>query len=842
MKQTISLNGLWTLSGTDESGAPLTLPIRIPDYVIPTLVQAGLLPDVYYRDNAKLCQWVEEREWRFSLKFDLPEGVDIRNARLRFESVDTFATYELNGTVLGESKNVFLPVSFEVGALLREADNELTVTVHPWRECIGEVPSLEAAFTNERVHIRRTQCTFFWDWVERFVSAGIAGKVELIFPDKAEISDVSVVTRSLPDGYASLALTLETSGARACDARYDIAIIDPDGACVWSERARVYLGRITRQADIPNPRLWWPLGYGDQPLYTLRVRLLTPEGEALDERECVFGIRTAQLFYPRDAVGSHDEQLTMAMRKTEDHFSHFPELPTHTGEGMIILVNGVRIYGKGGNWVPPTPFPGANDEAVTEHLVEMAAGCNANFLRVWGGGVYGSETFYRACDRLGVMVSQDFMFSCGTYPYQNEEFLALVEEEARYNVRRLRNHPSLIFWSGNNENCDGYDFDDPNEPTLPMAERVLIPVLRELDPTRDFRLGSPWGGYNNGEQTVGDNHGSYWWVGAETINVKFFNDVSRFNTESPYSGYALPSTMRHFLKEEDYMTDGSDVFEYHIKNNDYFTEVLKWPSVHGRLIRNSEILLGKPATPTQRLYRRAYVQYEWSRFTVEGARRSKWHNAAMQYWMYNDCWPAVGYATVDFYGKPKAGWYSSKRVFAPLAASVTERDGELCFYTFNDTREDHKLSYRVTLYDSEANAFTTLSEGETLSRANENRVFLTMPVEDALAAKEKKGIMLCDLYEDGRRVERARWYPSWLSEVQTYEATVSVSHDIDARTVTLTCTDGLALGVALDADALFEEGFFDLCAGESMTVAYRPLPDFDTVTPYAYNARFVGNT
>ena len=838
MKEKLILNGQWTLTGTDEGGAPLSLPIQIPGYVIPTLVEAGFLPDVYYRENAKLCQWVEEREWRFSLTFDLPRGVDVSDACLRFESVDTYASYELNGTPIGTSKNVFCPACFAIGSLLREEGNELVVTVHPWRECIGDVPSLEAAFTNERVHIRRTQCTFFWDWVERFVSAGIAGDVALIFPDYAQIEDVSVLTRSLPGDYASLLVEVETKGARDGKARYDIAILDPDGACVWKENARVTLPRVSRQADILHPHLWWPHGYGDQPLYTLRVRLLSPEGALLDEREMPFGIRTAQLLYPRDVQGSLDEELTMSMRRTEDHFSHFAELPTHTGEGMIIVINGVRIYGKGGNWVPPTPFPGANDREITEHLLEMAVGCNANFLRVWGGGVYGSDAFYAACDRLGIMVSQDFMFSCGTYPYRNEDFLASVEEEARYNVRRLRSHPSLIFWSGNNENCDGYDFDDPAEPTLPMAERVLIPVLRELDPTRDFRLGSPWGGYNNGEQTIGDNHGSYWWVGAETITTKFFDDVSRFNTESPYSGYALPTTMRHFLSEEDYMTDGSEAFEYHIKNNEYFTEVLKWPSVHGRLIRNSEILLGRPETPEQRLYRRAYVQYEWSRFTVEGARRAKWHNAAMQYWMYNDCWPAVGYATIDFYGKPKAGWYSSKRVFAPIAASVHEKDGALRCYVFNDTREDRALTYRVRLYNSEAHAFRTLAEGALTSVANENCVFLTLPLDVVGNAKENKGVVLCDLYEGEKLVDRARWYPAWLAEVSLDRATVAISHDPDAHTVSLTCLDGLALGVVIDADAIFDEGFIDLCAGESITVSYRPLDTFDGITPYAYNASF----
>ena len=545
MKQIISLNGEWTLTGEDASGAPLSLPIRIPGYVTPTLEAAGLIPPIYYRDNAKGLGWIEEKTWHFSRRFDLPRGVSTKGARLYFESVDTFARYELNGVRVGESDNMFYPAEFSVGSLLREGENELVVTVLPWRECLGDVPPLEAAFSTwERVYIRRTQCTFFWDWVERFVSAGIAGEASLILPDRAEIEDISILTRSLVEDYASLLLEVQTKGARDGAARYEITLVDPEGKTVWQECARVCFDRVCRQAEIRHPRLWWPCGYGEQPLYTACVRLLDADGGTLDERSTTFGIRTAQLFYPRDEVGSFEEAGTRYKREIEGHYN--PDVPkqTHTGEGMIIVVNGVRINAKGANWVPPTPFPGADDEGIIRHLVKMAALGNQNFLRVWGGGVWGSEAFYDACDRYGVMVSQDFMFSCGTYPYTDEEFLASVEREVRYNVRRLRNRPSLIFWTGNNENCDYFDFDDPKEPTRPMAERVLLPVMRELDPMRDFRLGSPWGGYDNGEGTVGDNHGSFWWVGAETITPRFFDAPARFNSESPFAASSRMRTSR----------------------------------------------------------------------------------------------------------------------------------------------------------------------------------------------------------------------------------------------------------------------------------------------------------
>ncbi|MBQ8859660.1 MAG: hypothetical protein IJ012_07755, partial [Clostridia bacterium] len=632
-KQIISLDGAWLLRGENEAGEPLSLPVTVPGYVHTTLEKAGVIPPMYWRDNAKKCQWIEGKTWEFCRVFDAP-AADLSAAVLSFGGVDTYAEYILNGTPLGRSDDMFIPQTFFVGHLLREKGNELRVLIHPWSEVISpELPPVRMAFSSyERGYIRRTQCTFFWDWVERFVSAGVWQSVSLILPAPAEIGAVAVSTKSILSDYASLDISLETVGAKQKNCRFTLTVSDPDGRPVWREAGRVFHDRIDLQADVKAPLLWWPHGYGEQPLYTLTAALFGVDGELYEERTETFGIRTVQFLFPKDEAGSAEE----ARSRWTESFRGRPE-PERTGEGMILVVNGVRVYATGGNWVPPTPFPGENDRDIYENLVRLAAEGNCNFLRVWGGGIYETDYFYELCDRYGVMVSQDLIMSCGDYPYEDPHFRAQLAAEMRAAMRRLRNHPSLIFWSGNNENCSDFDWDDPAVKTSAITEELLLPLARELDPSRVFRFGSPYGGKGNNDFIIGDNHVSWWWKGAENMTPANYDCVARFVTESPLEGYSLPSTLKKFLSDEDIANPTGEVFEYHIKNNEYFTTVLKWPSVHGRLMRNAEVMLGKWENEEERLYRSAYVQYEWARFTIEAARRAKWYNAALQFWMYNDC-------------------------------------------------------------------------------------------------------------------------------------------------------------------------------------------------------------
>ena len=832
MKTEISLNGKWLLTGKDASGKPIELPVQVPGYVHPTLEDAGLIPSVFWRDNARQCQWVEKVEWTFSHTFEIPAKQDLSRAELHFGGIDTYADIYLNNKHIGATENMFVPLRISVAKNLKHGRNDLKVVIHPYASMLhGKRLDYPSAFDSTRVHVRRVQCTFLWDWVERFVSAGIWKEVKLVFPEAATIGDVFVYTQEIAPTSASLVLNLQTHSAIQLGCRFAVKLEDPDGQVVWNQSGRVVSPSITLQADLPNAQLWWPNGYGEQPLYRAIFTLSSAKGVLLDRKTVRFGIRTVRFECLRDQPGSPEEDRTTRLRQFLKHTDN-----PYPGEGFTLLVNGTRIFCKGGNWVPPTPFPGSLPPSHNENLVRLAAEAGMNILRVWGGGEYETEEFYDCCDRYGVMVMQDFMLSCADYPEDDPQFVENLRQEVHANLLALRNHCSIVCWTGNNENCDGFDWDDPKMTDRALLDEVFRPELATLDPTRPFRPGSPWGGLKNSDYTVGDCHDSWWWTGAEKITPQHFSLVPRFSTEYPNGGYPLPTVMRKFLADSDLQEPDGEMLEYHIKNNPFFDK-LGWPTVHGRLIRNAQVILGKGETAEQELFHRAFLQYEWVRLVIEGMRRAKWYNSGVLFWMYNDCWPALGYALVDYYGRPKPGWFAAKRAFAPVVASIAQENGLLVFSVLNDSPQPRKLTAKVL----EANALTGIVKKRqqlTISlTTHENLEVLQQPVPN----EDHHTIFFLELWEDGIRLDRARWNAGWLSQLETTPARLSWKRA--GNTITVRCQKGIALGVTFDGAFVPEDNCFDLLPGEERTIRLRP-PYGSTrtgvkVIPYAYRGIFV---
>ncbi|MBR4124861.1 MAG: hypothetical protein IKR13_01540 [Victivallales bacterium] len=838
MKTEISLSGKWLLTGKDASGKSIELPVQVPGYVLPTLQDTGLIPPIFWRDNAKQCQWVEKVEWTFSHIFKVPPGQDLSRAELHFGGIDTFADIYLNEKHIGSAKNMFVPLRLQVAEALRTGRNSLKVVIHPYATMIEDKRlDYPSAFDATRVHVRRVQCTFLWDWVERFISAGIWKDVKLVFPEASTIVDVFVYTQDIAPTSASLIMKLHTQGAMEQGCRFAVDIKDPDGKLVWNQTGRVFSPSITLQADLPDVRLWWPNGYGEQPLYHASFTLYSSDGAMLDRKTIRTGIRTIRFECLRDQPGSPEEARTAQVRKYLKQTDN-----PHIGESLILLVNGRRIFGKGGNWVPPTPFPGSLPSSHTENLIRLAAEAGMNLLRVWGGGEYELEEFYDLCDQFGIMVLQDFMLSCADYPEDDPEFVANLRQEVHANLLALRNHCSIVCWTGNNENCDGFEWDDPKMTDRALLDEVFLPALAMLDPTRPFRPGSPWGGLKNGDQTVGDCHDSWWWAGAEKITPQHFSMVPRFSSEYPNGGYPLPAAMLKFLSNSDLQEPDGKMLEYHIKNNPFFDK-LGWPTVHGRLIRNTQIILGESDTAEQELFHRAYLQYEWVRLVIEGMRRAKWYNSAVLFWMYNDCWPALGYALVDYYGRPKPGWFSAKRAFAPVVATIAEENGLLVFSVLNDSPRPRKLTARILEADTLTGKIKVMEEMpisfiDTASLpAYQNHEILWQ----ALPANPRRTLLFLELWEDGDLVVRARWNAGWLSQLEITPARLSWKRS--GNTIIVHCHKGIALGVTFDGNFISEDNCFDLLPGEKRTIRLRPpygsAKTGSKVTPYAYRGIFV---
>ncbi len=846
MYKKLSLNGEWQLNGKDKNGDNISLPCTIPGYAHPALEKAGYIPEMFWRKNTEESQWIEDVEWTFSRTFNLDDTQDLSRAELRFGGIDTFADVYLNGQKILTSDNMFVPYSIDVSAVLKIGTNELSVVVHPYKTIAPkpDTTKYRAAFCHDRAMIRRLQCTFFWDWVDRYVTAGIWQNVELAFLPEATISDVFTEVRDICETSASINFQIKTEKAVATACRFTIDITDPDGTTAWDLEGRVFMDTMYLQADLRNPKLWWPVGYGEQPLYTVCVTLFDKDGNELDKKSHRIGIRTVRFECLRDMPDSAEEKRTKELRrqqkKTDNPVSDAvldeqikAENPL-TGESFILLVNGKRIFATGGNWVPCTPFPTSGMEAQYRKLLTLAAKGNQNILRVWGGGLYELDEFYDICDELGILVTQDFLLACGKYPDDLDWWVENFNKEIRANVIRLRNHASLVAWFGNNENGDGFDWDDPNMKNMSLQYKSYRPILNELDPNRPFRPCCSWGGKENTDPTIGDCHLTWWFRGAENIDQGWFDIVGRMATESAIEGYPLPVSLRKFLSEDDILDRDSDVIEYHIKNNMYF-EPAGLLSVHNRLKKTTEVMIGRSDDRYEDIYRLSYIQYEWARLVLEGARRSDWYCSGILYWMFNDCWPALGYAVVDYYGVPKAGWYATKYSGAPIAATIRKVDDELSFIVLNHSLEAGKLEYKIKLYQATDGRLNDVTHGRVDIKCNENAHIVSVPVKAFDPDGDKNIIVFLELYRDGKLISRGRWYPDWISKLSLPKAEVEFTVDRKAHTVTATCKKGVAIGVALDGDMVCEDNYLDILEGETKVITFEPLDGFEKIDVYGYN-------
>lgn len=814
----LSLDGVWSLTGTDpDSGRTLTLPGNVPGHVHPDLVAAGHLPDPFWRDNADACQWVERWDWRYEREFNVPDDMPLDWVEVDFGGIDTYATILLNGTVLGTTANMLVPHRFVPGEALRRGINHLSVQVDTiWKHLEGKRLDYPAAFTSERVHVRRMQCTFHWDWVNRFVSAGIWRPVALVAHAGARATDLCVLTRGISADGADIEVrfTAEVRGGDGVQAR--LAIQGPDGTEVhaWGGPART--GEVRLWVGIDEPRLWWPVGHGDQPLYVATLTLTDASGKVLDRRQSRFGIRTIEVIQPVDVAGSAEEARTRQLRRELPDLDRSGDLP---GSGFTCLVNGRPVFCRGGNWVPADPWPSRITPEHYAHLVGLAREAGVNCLRNWGGGIYEPDAFWDACDQQGVLVCQDFIMACAQYPEDEPGFMDALRAEIPVAIRMLRGHASLAWWNGDNENSMNSDWDDPAGWGRKVADQVTGPACAELDPSRAFFATSPIGGRPNNCPTIGDSHFSGFPMSKDALadlgdyRARIARNVGRFQSECTSAGVPALRSLRKFLSQEDLADPTAANWYFHTKDNPYL-DVRLFDTQ--RLL--AQALYGEADTVEDRIARQEYAQAEWVRLTLEATRRSAWYCSGLLFWMFNDCWPATGWSLVDYYGLPKAGWYGLKRGCRPIIGSIEETDAGYRFWTTSDLPHevDATLTISVQAWGGaigEPRCFTTLVPAGKA----------TAPIEVAredLAGLDAGSLLVLDLdWREGK--DRAWFYPGMPWFMAPPPVTLKVK-PVDGGV--LVKAAGYARVVTLDGDAVFSDNYFDLLAGEERLISYRPLP------------------
>ncbi len=635
MKQ-LSLCGAWTLEIPGSAFG--SVPAQVPGSVYHDLLTAGRIPDPFYRDNETRALALMENDFHYSRTFHVDgDLLSCGAVLLRCEGLDTLATVYINGSEAGQANNMHRTWEFDVKSLLREGENTVSVRFSSPTKYIRESYAANPADGSDDAmkgfpNLRKAHCMFGWDWGPRLPDAGIWRDISLIGVDKARIRDV-LVEQFHEDGKVTLKVHTHVARLTDADTVILINVTSPDGTVF------INAGECC-EITIEDPRLWWPAGYGAQPLYQVEVSLTAATGEVLDGWHRRIGLRT----------------MTVSRVKNgeSESFSH--------------CVNGVDVFAMGMDYIPEDNLLPRVTPARTRRLLEDARAANCNLIRVWGGGYYPDDWFYDACDELGLLVWQDFMFACAVYNL-TEEFEETITAELVDNVRRLRSHPSLALWCGNNEmelfTSLGNWIKTMRQKSdyIKIFQYIIPKVLKAEDPQAFYWPSSPSSGGDfddPGSEKRGDVHDWDVWHGLKPF-TDYRNYLFSYVSEFGFQSFPCMETIDSFTLPED-RNVFSYVMEKHQRN----------ASANGRIISYLSQTYLYPANLDKLVYASQLLQAQAMQYGVEHWRRNRGRCMGAVIWQLNDCWPVASWAGIDCFGRWKALQYYARRFFAPVLISCHE--------------------------------------------------------------------------------------------------------------------------------------------------------------------------
>ena len=810
MSKIIDLCGKWELYGTDECGGALSLAATVPGCVHTDLIAGGIIKDIYYRDNSKNTYWIEDRDFTYKKSFTVDELLP--DAYIEFDGLDTYSDIFLNGQKIGETDDMFTPYEFSVDGILVLGENTLEVRFRsPIKEIEG-LPLRKGAFTRERMNTRRMQCTYSWDWVDRFVTMGIYRDVRISFRESNEIDNIYVFTKDIDTYSAQIKLEVEFRNFKELGDTVHIEIKSPSGKTVFEKERVILRPSLYDYIDIRDPELWYPVGYGAQPLYELSVSTKT------SVKKQKIGIRKIKILQLEDEEGGSDRETCLWLQSLD--YLKDRDFNEKTS-CFAVIVNGIRIMCKGGNWVPCEPFPSEERPEKITRILELAVDMGVNMVRVWGGGIFERDEFYEECDRLGILVSQDFLMACGKYPEEEEWFIKALNNEARAAALKLRNHTCLAFWSGDNENAEFGSENLTDFPGYLSAAYGIEPLITKLDPERYFFPSSPYGGDRYSSATRGTTHNTnFVWYQFQYVQNTDMSDyrafwsqfISRFCAEQAAFGMSFPSSLEKYLDKEDIYGKDDSMLEYHTKGNPDFKDM----TLYGYISMMAEKIFGKYDGCADIVKKQAMLHCEWTRISFELYRRYKGFASGLIYWMLNDCWPAAsGWAFIDYYACPKPAYYMFKRCAKPVVVTMAEDGGRFSLHVSNDALEGVSGSAKIYVYDTVKGKETFFKALDFEVSENSAKKILECEYSEIKALMNESSIVMCDitstLGDDRTMFIPARYVDLGIE----YKDAVILSETDEEVTVR---ADDFIPYVMIDLPYVLSENCFTLKKGENKTV------------------------
>ena len=777
----------------------------VPGCLHTDLINADKIKDIFYRDNNDKYGWLENCTPVYEVTFDAKLG---KNVTLKFDGIDTFADIYLNGKHIGEAHNMFIPHAYSVSDVLREKDNHLRVEfTSPIKAVEGMPVAPGYAFTGDRINARRIQCTYSWDWVGRFVTMGIFRPVYLEYREGLEIEDVYVRTDAIDRFGAALVAEYDLSGFDT-PGIIEASVVSQTGRVVYRDKFYADRELVVRKMDIPSPELWYPTGYGEQPIYTLIAR------SDNSEFETTFGIRTIRIINHKDEVWSDYHNRALEAMNSEAGNRTLDE----NFFGFKIVVNEKEIFCRGGNWVPCDPFQSEESDEKIRALVRKAREMGANMLRVWGGGLFEKYAFYDECDRQGILVCHDFLMACGEYPEKEEWFIKELLLESEYAVKFMRNHPSLAWFHGDNENAvDGSDL-VPDYTGRNSALDGIFPSVYKYSKNIPLLASSPWGGNMFNSITSGTSHNTNFI--PEIFNYIHNTDchdykeylaqyTSRFVAEEPTLGAICRESMLEFMTEDDLLGDDESMLKYHCRTNPGLPR-----HIYDEVRTFAKRMLGEFRDGEDRYFKTKYVQCEWVRVTQELALRNLGYCNGIIYWMFNDCWPAsLGWAFVDYYLRRKPSYYAFKRLTVPVVGSVDVNSGEL---VISNTQTEPKAA-RVSVHLLDMN--DGLKEVELIEKTACLDTYSTVSID--ISDKLRENILAVIDIESDEDSYRT-FYKIGKLEIERCDYFTILSMDENSLTIK---ANTYLQAVELEGDYNFSDNYFAMLEGETRVVSFEKFSD-----------------
>ena len=808
----IEISENWTFKNNIDS---VWLEASVPGDVHTDLLKNGLIEDPFYRLNEHDLQWIDKTDWEYKTEFDLSQkDLNSHSLALEFQGIDTYSSIYLNDSLIGTTDNMFIGKTVDIKNFAKLGKNKLYIKLFSpinigvkLHDSLGydissfngnDLAEIGKVEGNKRVSVftRKAPYHFGWDWGPRLVTSGIWQPINIKTWNYFNIEDLYIRQISL-DESASLVAEIELESYLEIDEM--ISEIYVDNQKVSTDL--IYINKGANKIEIPftikDYELWWPNGMGNQNMYDVKVKLQSNNNFVTSSKRV--GLREINLVTSQDSVGNN----------------------------FYFEVNKKPVFMKGVNYIPQDIFLNRVSDDKYEELLESAVDANMNMIRVWGGGIYENEIFYNLCDEKGLLVWQDFMFACAMYP-GDEDFLKSVEQEAKYNVKRLRGHPSIALWCGNNEVRSAWknwgwekDVMENQSPEIASViskayddvfHKILPEVVNNLDTSTAYWPSSPGSTFSGGTEsyTSGDAH--YWgvWWGKEDFE-SYNQKVPRFMSEFGFQSFPEFSSVDKYTNESDYSIY-SEVMKSHQRSS------IGNSTIEDYMLRH----YNKPKSFKGYLYVSQILQAYGMSIGMESHRRNKGYSMGSLYWQLNDCWPVASWSSIDYFGKWKALHYSTKKAFQPVLINFLKTDSEIELHIISDLLESKEVDLNLKVLSFSGEVLYELNKSYLLQQNS------TMKAESLSIDWLNKNfdpnssLLVASLFSEEIEISNNNYYLSEFKDIKLTKPLIEYEIDELINTFEVSFkSKNLVKNVFVDiaSSQNFSDNYFDMIPGKEYKIS-----------------------